>query len=131
MKNIVDKYNELTNQKHSFNNIRVQTHIPTPGEIDYKRGYITRFFCQKSNDKGSPIYEVSSIQFSKYLSNPFYRLVSLDWRIKGPKETQYSKDGNILDKSVSESNRIAIELVSTEIPNLKLYLPNLLQFYKS
>jgi len=131
MKNIVDKYNELTNQKHSFNRIRVKTHIPTPNEIDYTRGYITRFFCQKSNDKGSPIYEINSIQFSNYLTNPFYRVVSLDWRIKGPKETQYDDKGNILDKSVSESNRIAIQLLSKEIPNLKLYLPNLLQFYKS
>ena len=47
------------------------------------------------------------------------------------KETVYDEDGSIVNKSVSESNRISINLQSKKIPNLKLYLPNLLQFYKS
>ena len=68
---------------------------------------------------------------NKYKTNPLYTSVDLRWRIRGPKETQYDDKGNILDKSVSESNRIAIKLVAHKIPNLKLYLPNLLQFYKS
>lgn len=131
MENMIDKYNELSKSKNKRNYSKVKTHIPTPSELDYKKGFIKRYFCQKTNDKGSPIFEVDSIQYSKYKNNPFYVVVFLRWRIKGPKETQYDDKGNILDKSVSESNRIAIRLVADKIPNLKLYLPNLLQFYKS
>jgi hypothetical protein len=54
----------------------------------------------------------------------------LKWRISGPKETQYRENGDVFDVSVSESNRRAIKLVYEKIPTLKLYLPNLLQFYK-
>ena len=121
-------------KKISRNKIRVryniETHIPNPSDKDYTRGYIRRYFVQKINDKGSPIYEVDSKTKSYYGSKPHYTAVSLRWRIFGPKEQQYDSTGTIIDKSVSESNRIAIKLVAYEIPNLKLYLPNLLQFYK-
>jgi len=132
MDNIVDRYNKLTAGKYDLGvNKKVKTHIPKPTEFDYKKGYLVRYFCQKTNDKGSPIYEVNSNQFSTYKSNPYYEVVSLRWRIRGPKNAEYDNGGNILDKSVSESNRIAISLVKNKIPNLKLYLPNLLQFYKN
>lgn len=130
MQKMIDKYNELTKSKNSTNYSKIKTHIPTPVELDYKKGYILRYFCQKTNDTNSPIYELDSIQYSKYKNNPFYIVANLRWRISGPKETVYDDKGNILDKSVSESNRISIKLVSNKIPNLKLYLPNLLQFYK-
>jgi len=48
----------------------------------------------------------------------------------GPITTQYDSSGTVLDKGVRESNRIAISLVNNTIPNLKFYLPNLLQFHK-
>jgi hypothetical protein len=42
----------------------------------------------------------------------------------------FKDDGTIADKGVETSNRKAIELVSNELPALKLYLVHLLQFYK-
>jgi hypothetical protein len=83
------------------------------------------------NDKGSPIYEVNNTLKSYYSSKPQFSTVELRWRISGPKTPEYDSKGIVIDKSVSESNRIAIKLHANEIPNLKLYLPNLLQFYKS
>ena len=71
MENIIDKYNELSKSKNKRNYSKVKTHIPTPSELDYKKGFIKRYFCQKTNDKGSPIFEVDSIQYSKYKNNPF------------------------------------------------------------
>jgi len=126
---IVNRYKELV--KSPIREEIIKTHIPSPTDNDYSRGFIKRCFIQKTNDKGSPIYEVSPSNSGKYKANPLYTLVELKWRIRGPKETQYNKTGDIENKSVSESNRIAIKLVSHLIPNLKLYLPNLLQFYKS
>ena len=42
----------------------------------------------------------------------------------------FKDDGTISDKGVAESNKIAMDLVSVDIPALKLYLVHLLQFYK-
>jgi len=109
---------------------RIDTYVPNPTEVDYNRGYITRFFIQQSNDSESPIYEVSSQNFRKYSTSKTYRGVSLRWRIKGPLDTVFNNQNEITDKGVKESNRIALSLVSDKIKNLKLYLPNLLQFYK-
>jgi len=109
---------------------KINTIIPKPTDLDYQRGYIKRYFVQKTNDKSSSIYEIDDLGFTNFRYKPNLTVVSLKWRIKGPKETQYDSSGNVIDKSVSESNRIAIKLVSDKIPNLKLYLPNLLQFHK-
>lgn len=131
MSNMIDKYDNLTGFKQKFSKLDVKTHFPKLNESDYNRGFITRYFVQKSNDTNSPIYEISSSSYSSYNNNPFFIASSVRWRIVGPKETVYDEDGSIVNKSVSESNRISINLQSKKIPNLKLYLPNLLQFYKS
>lgn len=127
---ILDSYKKLTQNKLFKLKSKIETHIPNPTKEEYKRGWITRYFIQRTNDKTSPIFEVNSIQFSKSISNDLYTIVSIRWRLTGPKETIYDSNGNVKEKSVSESNRIAIQLVYDKIPNLKLYLPNLLQFYK-
>tara|TARA_B110000305_G_C19122016_1_gene484788 strand:+ start:364 stop:747 length:384 start_codon:yes stop_codon:yes gene_type:complete len=107
----------------------VQTYIPTPDKSDYVKGYLTRIFVQKSNDNGSPIYEVNQSQIAYFSQSPLYSVAIVKWRISGPNES-FLKEG-IMYKSVKESNRISIKLHLDKIPNLELYLPNLLQFYKS
>ena len=129
MNNSIKRYNQIV--KQTPRDIKILTFIPSPSDIDYRRGFIKRYFVQKTNDKGSPIYEISKRDINKYKTNPLYTSVDLRWRINGPKETQYDDEGNVSDKAVSESNRVAIRLVADKIPNLKLYLPNLLQFYKN
>lgn len=129
MNNSIKRYNQIV--KQTPRDIKILTFIPSPSDIDYRRGFIKRYFVQKTNDKGSPIYEISKRDINKYKTNPLYTSVDLRWRVKGPKETQYDDEGNVSDKAVSESNRVAIRLVADKIPNLKLYLPNLLQFYKN
>ena len=126
--NNVDRYNQLNKKPKTVD--KIITHIPKPTELDYQRGFVRRYFIQKLNDKLSPIYEVDYDRFNNYKSNPYFIAVSLKWRIKGPKETKYDNNGVVVDRAVSESNRISIQLISDKIPNLKLYLPNLLQFHK-
>ena len=128
---ISKKYNELKPGNTSELQTRVNAFIPTPVDIDYGKGYITRFFVQKVNDKSSPVYEVSNIEFGRLQSNILFNTTSLRWRITGPKEIQYDTDGRITDKGIKESNRISTELASTNIPNLKLYLPNTIQFSRN
>jgi hypothetical protein len=131
MSNMIDKYDNLTGYKQKFSKLDVKSHFPKLKESDYNKGFIIRYFVQKVNDLNSPIYEISSSSYSSYNNNPFFIASAVRWRIVGPKETVYDEDGSIVDKSVSESNRISINLQSKKIANLKLYLPNLLQFYKS
>jgi hypothetical protein len=127
--NDIERYNSL-NKKPPKSTNRVKAYIPTLKEDDYNRGYVRRYFVQKTNDNLSPIYEINPDNVGVYDRNSYYKLVSIIWRIRGPKETEYNNDGTIKNKSVSESNRISISLVDKEMPNLKLYLPNLIQFYK-
>jgi hypothetical protein len=114
----IDRYNQIADLDTDFNEISIVSFIPSPKEEDFKRGYITRYFLRKSNDSNGIIYEIRKKSSSKFLNNSFYLVVSLDWRIKG--------DPIDIKKSNSESIRIA----SKTIPNISLYLPNLLQFYQ-
>ena len=124
----VDRYRNIANINNSdFSEPKISSYIPTPTEEDYKTGYIRRYFVRKLNDSSAPIYEVSSKEFNRVLSKPNYTGVSIKWRIKGPINSEHKN--SIIDKGVKESNRLSIQSVSNEI-NLKLYLPNLLQFHK-
>jgi hypothetical protein len=125
----INRYNKIVKNKPRVR-YNIETIIPRPSDKDYNRGFIKRYFIQKTNDKGSPIYEIDSITKSYYNNKVQFITTELKWRISGPTEQTYDNTGTVIDKAVSESNRIAIKLVAHEIPNLKLYLPNLLQFYK-
>lgn len=126
----IQRYRSISRVGINTQTRKIKTTIPTPNESDYRIGYVLRFFIQKTNDNSSPIYEVSNSTYNSLLSRPIYKGVILKWRISGPKQTQYDNEGRILNRSVSDSNRIAIKLESDKMPNLKLYLPNLLQFHK-
>lgn len=128
--NINDKYNELTNGSSQLINISPVAFIPILTEKDYKRGYVNRYFIQRSNDSNSPIYEVSDIDFRSSHSTPMYNVTNLRWRISGPLVPTKIGAGEIVDKGVLESNKISIKLASTLITKLGLYLPNRKQFHK-
>ena len=129
-KNSISRYRKLNAGRTNTRPSKISTHIPQPTESDYRIGYILRFFVQQTNDNASPIYEVTNSEYNYLTSKPLYKGIILKWRISGSKQIKYDNNGNVIDKSVSESNRIAIELEKRKMPNLKLYLPNLLQFHK-
>jgi hypothetical protein len=112
----IKRYNRINTPNSIYNSVKIQTHVTNPIEIDYKRGYVTRYFIQKANDFESTIYEVDYIGFTKFIDNPFYTHVNLNWRIIGT------------DEQIKDSNFKAIRLLAPRIPKLQLYLPNLLQY---
>lgn len=125
----IDRYKNITSvPQYDISSIKISTFIPKPTDSDYSIGYIRRYFIQNSIDNTSPIYEVSNLEFERVLIKPIYTGVSVKWRISGPITQTFTS--SVLDKGVRESNRIAISLVRDKIPNLKLYLPNLLQFHE-
>jgi len=125
--NNLERYKQISKQRNRIPE-KIDSFIPTPSEKDYERGYINRCFIQKTNDKSSVIYEVNPSRLNYYTNKSTFVGVILKWRISGKDKKEDLKNPN--EKTVKESNRIAIKLVSDKIPNLKLYLPNLLQFYK-
>lgn len=111
------RYNTLSSDTKEFRQ-RIQTFVPTPTDDDYKRGYITRFFVQRTNDIDSFIFEISKDSISSLKENKLFNVVNLDWRISG--ETS----------EIKKSNSASLRFASKTLPNIKLYLPNLLQFSK-
>jgi hypothetical protein len=57
-------------------------------------------------------------------------MAELKWRISGPLDVVYKSNGDIDDRGVVNSNKTSIMYTSKVLPNISLYLPNILQFYK-
>ena len=113
------RYNLLVKRMNKSLNIRdINVSIPEINEKDILRGYIIRYFAQKANDTNSFIYEIDKGQFSSISTNPFYTITTLDWRIVGE------------PIDVNKSNSASIRIASRKIPNIGMYLPNLLQFHQ-
>jgi hypothetical protein len=114
----VDRYSTIITNKHLFKAKKIETFVPMPDDTDYQIGYIDRYFVQKSNDNGAPIFEISKNQYTSYLNNPFFVAVSIVWRLVGTND------------EISKSNLKSIKLGCASMLNLYLYLPNTLQFSK-
>lgn len=106
------------------------TIVPSPSSSDYDLGFIMRYFIRKSNDLGGFIYEVDDITYQVYKDKPYWLAAELKWRIAGPLNPIYKDDGELDDRGVIYSNKTSIMYTSKVLPNISLYLPNILQFYK-
>jgi hypothetical protein len=114
------RYSKLSKfeKEDSFKNLQIAAYIPVPTEVDYKRGYISRYFIQRANDMVGRITEINEIAFSKFVNTPFYTAITLDWKITGN------------DDEIKDCNFKSIKFVLKEMPKIQMYLPNLLQFRK-
>jgi hypothetical protein len=112
------RYKLVAKLGQQFNPKKIAAHIPTPQDVDYQRGYIVRYFIQKANDKDSKIFEVDEYGFAKFTNSPFYTAVQIDWRLIGSTD------------DIRQSNMKSINFVRKEMPALKMYLVNYLQFSK-
>lgn len=107
-----------------------QTIVPSPKESDYQLGFIRRYFIRKANEPEGHIFEVESSVYVEYTKNPFWMGDTIKWRIAGPLDVRFNNKGEIEDKGVTNSNLAGIAAASAILKNIKLYLPNLLQFYR-
>jgi len=100
---------------------------PQPSTRDYENGYILRYFVKKINeDKIIEVNYENGVEVNKNL----YKLVSLSWRIIGPKNTMMK--GNIQDNiGVIEQNKFEIDRVYKEVGvDLSRTLYNLTEFWR-
>lgn len=112
-------YNKLTgNGGFDFNgeDFQINTFCPTPTEADYRIGFITRYFAQRTNDKNGYIYELNEPTYLKLILNPFFTTCTIRWKISGTNE------------ELKQSNYNSVKIGMKKIPLLIKYLPNYLQF---
>ena len=114
----MNRYNTITLDKIIQLYDTPVTILPNPTDINYKIGYITRFFASETVNVNSQIYEIDDKQYIKYTANPLYRTSKIRWKIIGDIDT------------VRNINRNSISFVNDSMPNLKNYLLNLTQFIK-
>jgi hypothetical protein len=125
---IVDDYKKLV--KGFRDTASLNEFFPSPSDENYRKGYITRFFAQRANDKNSPVFEIDTKTFTRISQQPDYTTVVIRWRISGSLEKEFDNDNNIIDFGVRESNKRALKLNFNVMPALKYRIVNYLQFYK-
>ena len=102
--------------KNSIPTHQIKTHVPIIEISDIRRGYIVRYFIQRFNDDNAMIYEVSDVQFQKFIDDPFYNTIKLEWRIVGTVD------------EIKFTNERSVKLASKKMPGIIFYLVNYLQF---
>jgi|694.fasta_scaffold94296_2 hypothetical protein len=128
MKTDLELYKKL--RVDSESNLRTPiAYYPNPSKEDYNKGYIERYFIQKRDTKGAPIFEVKRTTFVQYYKTPFYTGVNLKWRIIGDLVDRYDDNGAFIP-SVITSNSKSIAEAEKVMDDINLYLVNLKQFHK-
>lgn len=118
LKNILNYSKIIRSNNIEKIDTRINTFLPEPNEDDYSRGYINRYFIQKSNDNNSQVYEIDEASLGNLSTNPYWKICRIRWKISGePNE-------------IMEANSKSIKFQIEEFPNLGNYIPFLLQFAK-
>ena len=123
-------YTNLINNKTDYSFSNPKTIVPIPTESNYETGFMERYFCQKVNDSNGFVFEISFDVYKELEINPYWKVVIMRWRIRGPKEIVYNEFGTLLDMGVKQSNKNSIAITTQHLKNIGLYLPNILQFHK-
>jgi hypothetical protein len=123
-------YTDLINNKINYSFSNPKTIVPIPTESNYETGFMERYFCQKINDSNGFVFEISFDVYKELEENPYWKVVIMRWRIRGPKESVYNEFGTLIDMGVKQSNKNSISITSSSLKNIGLYLPNVLQFHK-
>ena len=90
-------YSIITNQVPSETNLSpvLVPFNPQPTEEDYKIGSIERYFTKKRNE--NVYYELSFLNLKSLSLDPMYYSFSVNWTIKGDKDTVYATNKGIVE----------------------------------
>lgn len=117
--------NEKSNVKDSIQTQPI-SHYPVVTESDYSRGYFTRYFVKRTNQRGY-VMEISETEFENIRNGTatydisFYQTVSVIWKLTGPlrskRVSQYQVREGIVD-----TNKRLVESTSRNFPGLKEFI---------
>ena len=123
-------YKDLIKNKTIYSLDIPKTIVPTPTDTDYSNGIMDRYFAQRVNDDNGFVYEINLDTYNELKLNPYWIIETIKWRLSGPIDAIYDENGKMTDKGVKNSNIDSITEGQKIIRNLRLYLINILQFYK-
>jgi hypothetical protein len=102
------------------------SHQPVTLDSDYSRGYFTRYFVKRTNQRGY-VMEISETEFESIRNGTatydisFYQTVSLIWKLTGPlrskRISQYQTREGIVD-----TNQRIVESLNKSFPGLKEFI---------
>lgn len=110
---------------NSYPNNDIEIYIPNLEldeikEVDYKRGYIYRYFFKQANNPRSTIFEISKKEYDKLSSILFYKRLKMKWKIIGT------------ESKAREINSENVERLDKEFNGLKSLLSqNYLKYWKN
>lgn len=97
--------------------------------VDIQAKFISRYFLKKIND--SKIIEVNQLQFNDWLSGNIdrvlYKGVETIWFISGDIDDKIN--GTVKIPGVVSLNQQNVDIAAKTIPELKMHLSDLLQYY--
>ena len=126
-----ENYQRLNTLIDRMEPIKLKSFVPKPQDVDYKRGWISRYFIAKSWFPSSMVevtVDTYDNDFSK-LNKGAYSRTQVDWHISGNIK-DYVMDGGqtggVITKNMREINES-----KKNVPAIIILKNNLLQFYKS
>lgn len=87
------------------------SHFPQPTDADYKRGYITRYFTKKKNERGF-IIEISESEYQSITNGTadysvsIYQVTKILWKLTGPLKSQRESQYNIIPGIIETNQRL-------------------------
>jgi len=126
-----EAYGKLNKSIKRFDDVILKGFIPKPEDVDYKKGWIPRYFIAKSWVPASMV-EVSV----KTYNNDFHKLnigayskAKINWYISGNLKNYVLGGGKI--EGVTTKNKREIAKAKKAVPGIIILRNNLLQFYQS
>lgn len=93
-----------------------KAYFPKVTDVDYRRGYITRYFVKLKANKDSTITEVKEQDYKKYANSDvfnavgFFQTVALRWKITGTREEVIMGNTRIVDSKETLMKGLSIKL---------------------
>jgi len=84
---------------------------PQPTESDYKRGYFTRYFTKRENERGF-IIEISEAEYNNIVNGTarydikMYQVIKILWKLTGPMKSQRQSQYNLIPGIVDTNQRL-------------------------
>jgi hypothetical protein len=87
------------------------SYFPQPTEEDYKKGYITRYFTKKENEKGY-IIEISRDEYNDIVNGEtdydirLYQVTTILWKLTGPLRNTRKSQYNVIPGIIDTNQRL-------------------------
>ena len=105
----IGNYNTL--KTPTFQLIDPTPYTPKPTEEDYTKGYITRYFTKKENEKGY-IIEISRDEYNSIVNGEadydirLYQVTTILWKLTGPLRSTRQSQYNVIPGIVDVNQRL-------------------------